>query len=102
MYNAKNTKMKKTIITTIVTVFLALSACEQSAQKDEDTELEHKTEESIHAIKQGDVEILTIDGCQYIVYKEAEGANHAYGYMAHKGNCNNPIHCYQNPNIDKD
>ena len=26
-----------------------------------------------------------------VIYKEIEGNNHAFGYMAHKGNCNNPI-----------
>lgn len=93
--------MKHTIILTITIAFLGLASCEESKPKEEDTELEHKTEETIHAIDKGDVEILAIDGCQYIVYKEADGANLGYGYMAHKGNCNNPIHCYQTRETDK-
>jgi hypothetical protein len=70
------------------------SSCEQSVQKEEDTTLESETEQMLHSIKEDDVEILSIDGCQYIVYKETIGANHSFGYLAHKGNCNNSIHCY--------
>ncbi len=77
----------------LVVVLLTSMGCEQSPKKDEDTPLEHQTEISIHDVKKDDVEILLIDGCEYIVYKEADGANRAYGYMSHKGNCNNPIHC---------
>lgn len=35
---------------------------------------------------------ITYDGCQYIIYKERADANSSYGFMAHKGNCSNPIH----------
>jgi len=34
---------------------------------------------------------ITIEGCQYIVYDTSAGYS-GYGYMAHKGNCSNPIH----------
>lgn len=75
-------------------VFSLFVSCETSEKKDEDTPLEHQTEISIHDVKKDDVEILLIDGCEYIVYKESDGANKAYGYMSHKGNCKNPVHCY--------
>lgn len=35
-----------------------------------------------------------MDGCEYIVYKDRIDANESYGFMTHKGNCKNPIHCY--------
>jgi len=77
----------------LVAIFFIIISCEQVPKKDEDSKLEHDTEISIHNIKKDDVEILLIDGCEYIVYKESDGANRAYGYMSHKGNCKNPIHC---------
>lgn len=49
--------MKKKINISIITVLLALTACEQPTEKDEDTKLEHMTEETLHSIKKGDVEI---------------------------------------------
>jgi hypothetical protein len=89
----KENFMKNQFLKLFIIVSFLISGCKQESSKDEDSKLEHETEETIHSIKQGDVEIILIDGCEYIVYKEAEGANHAYGYMAHKGNCSNPIHC---------
>ena len=83
----------KLIYSTFICALLVFG-CEQQKQKKEDSSLESKTEKILHSIKEDDLEILTIDGCQYIVYKETIGANHSFGYMAHKGNCNNPIHCY--------
>lgn len=81
-----------------IPVFLFLitaSGCRQPRPVEEDSPLEHRTESLIDSVKHDDVEILVIDKCQYIVYKEVEGSNRAYGYMAHKGNCNNPVHCYK-------
>lgn len=69
--------------------------CEDEKVIDEDTPLENRTENSIHSVKAGDVEIIVIDDCEYIIYKETDGSNRAYGFMAHKGNCKNPIH-YKN------
>jgi len=36
-------------------------------------------------------DVIEIDGCEYIVYSEMHGYA-GYGFMAHKGNCKNPIH----------
>lgn len=36
---------------------------------------------------------ITYDNCEYLIYKEELDANEAMGFMAHKGNCKNPIHC---------
>ena len=68
-------------------------SCEEQ-KVEEDSSLEHITEELIHNIKDGDLEILEIEGCEYLVYKEHIRANQGFGYLAHKGNCKNPIHCY--------
>ena len=81
-------------------ILIFFSACEKKKVIDEDTSLEHETEMRMHNINPGDVEILVIDDCEYIIYKEVEGSNKATGYMAHKGNCKNPIH-YNKPNITK-
>lgn len=37
-------------------------------------------------------ETIMYEGCEYIIYKEQPANNRALGYMAHKGNCSNPIH----------
>ena len=37
--------------------------------------------------------VVNIDGCEYIVYSVTR-ASSGYGFMAHKGNCKNPIHIY--------
>jgi len=70
------------------------SNCEQPKQKEEDSALEHVTEITIHNVHKDDLEILLIDKCEYIIYKESDGANRAYGFMSHKGNCKNPVHCH--------
>lgn len=92
--------MKKTSIIIIGILILAFVSCEDP-KKDEDTPLEHQTEELIHKIKDGDLEILEIDGCEYLIYKEHLSSNQGFGYMSHKGNCKNPIHC-RNQNIESD
>lgn len=84
--------MKNLISTILIVLSIIFTSCEQPKAPEEDTPLEHSTENQIKAIIKGDVEIIVIDNCEYIIYKEIEGNNHAFGYMAHKGNCNNPIH----------
>jgi len=86
--------MKTTIISAILTMSLTLTGC-VLPPPEEDTVIELEMEERIDSIAYGDVEILLFDGCQYIIYKQRDGTNRAYGYMSHKGNCNNPVHFYQ-------
>lgn len=40
-----------------------------------------------------DHRVITIDNCQYIMYDAGSGYS-GNGFLAHKGNCNNPIHIY--------
>ncbi|NNC95364.1 MAG: hypothetical protein HKN92_07350 [Chitinophagales bacterium] len=79
----------------ILIISCAFASCTPAIEGvEEDTPLEHSTELKIHNLEPGDVEILVIDECEYIVYKEKDEGNYAYGYMAHKGNCSNPIHSF--------
>mgnify|MGYP001555556729 CR=1 FL=1 len=57
---------------------LTFLACDGPIQE-EDTPLEHQAEESIHSIQDGDLEILEIDGCEYLVYKEHLSMNQGFG-----------------------
>lgn len=38
-------------------------------------------------------QVIELEDCEYILFDRANG-NQGFGYFAHKGNCNNPIHCY--------
>lgn len=54
----------------------------------------NKTPEGITSkIDYNKFETITFEGCEYIIYKEHPSNNTAMGFMAHKGNCKNPIHC---------
>jgi hypothetical protein len=86
--------MKTIIISTIVTISLTSVSC-VLPPPDEDTVIELEMEERMDSIAYGEVKILLFDECQYIIYKQRDGTNKAYGYMSHKGNCNNPEHYYQ-------
>ena len=79
----------------IICLIFLLTSCTQNQVIDEDSPLEHETEQIIHQIQEGDLEILVIDECEYIVFKDKRGSNHGFGYMAHKGNCSNPLHFYR-------
>jgi hypothetical protein len=35
---------------------------------------------------------VVIDNCEYVLYSSWGGGHKGYGYLAHKGDCNNPIH----------
>lgn len=83
--------LRKLILLILATELLS---CSEPQTIEEDTLLEHQTEVILHNIKEGDMEILFIDECEYIVFKDGMGTNHGFGYMAHKGNCKNPIHIY--------
>jgi len=87
-------KHKQCIIPAIL-LFL-FSACETQTQtqKKEVSQTEFQTEQLINKIDIHDLEVLEIDNCEYIFYKKSPSTNKGYGFMAHKGNCKNPIHYY--------
>ena len=35
--------------------------------------------------------VVRIEGCEYLRFE----TTHSYGVLTHKGNCDNPIHCYR-------
>ncbi|MBD0833648.1 hypothetical protein [Aestuariibaculum sediminum] len=43
-------------------------------------------------IENNNFDVITFEGCEYLIYKEQPSNNKAMGFMAHKGNCTNPIH----------
>ena len=57
-------------VSIILFLFFGLIISCQNKIQDEDDQLEHETEEIIHKIEEGDLEILNIDGCEYIVFKD--------------------------------
>lgn len=67
-----------------------------------ETKTKEKVEEKIvelpkHLINRIDIyqlEVIEIDNCEYIFYKKSPNINMGFGFMAHKGNCKNPIHYY--------
>lgn len=88
----------KEYIFSAVLLFL-LFACQSHTQEKEIEVTEIPTEQLINEIDVHDLEILVIDKCEYIFYKKSPSTNRGYGFMAHKGNCKNPIHfCSNNKN----
>jgi hypothetical protein len=49
-------------------------------------------EQEIKNMKEGQIKVIKYQDCEYIVLKEDKDSNTSYGFMAHKGNCSNPIH----------
>ena len=87
----------------VILLFLFF-ACQpqQHTHKKEVNETNLQTEELINKIDVHDLEILEIDNCEYIFYKKSPSTNKGFGFMAHKGNCKNPIHCYNNRSLPTD
>lgn len=99
----RNTLFKTSLIFAILLVF----SC-KDRMHDEIIEEQQKVQDSINHTMAGKAskipndkfEVLRYDGCEYVIYKEQPDNNKALGFMAHKGNCNNPIHhyvSYENP-----
>lgn len=97
----KNYKQMKLYMIPIILLFL-FSACKQQPQKKEVTKIEVPTEQLINKIDMHDLEIIEIDGCEYIFYKKSPSTNKGFGFMAHKGNCKNAIHCYNDISLPVD
>ena len=91
-------KHKQYIIPAIL-LFL-FSACQPLTQEKDVSEQELETEQLINEIDVHDLEILVIDKCEYIFYKKSPSSNKGFGFMAHKGNCKNPIHFYSRNKSD--
>ncbi len=92
--------MKKLQFSIITILLFLFSACETQAPIKEVKEIEVPTEQLINKIDVHDLEIIEIDGCEYIFYKKSPSTNKGFGFMAHKGNCKNPIHFYSRSRKD--
>lgn len=90
-----------TYLLPIIFLFL-FSSCEQQTKMKKESKTEIKTEDLIENIKVGDFDILEIDNCEYIIYKKSPNRNIGFGFLAHKGNCKNPIHYHNNISLPID
>ena len=91
-------KMKMKIILFCNLIICAVCSCEGKPEQTIPTQNsnihELPIESEIKNIPFSKMTIITFDDCEYLIYKEEHDANETMGFMAHKGNCNNPIHCY--------
>jgi hypothetical protein len=82
--------MKGNISIWIFVVFLF--SCQSDIEKG-NGEIENTRE--LKTIPPNKVEVMVYEGCEYILYREDADSNSSFGFMAHKGNCSNPIHEYK-------
>ena len=72
---------------------MVLLSCQTKTETESSkTENPTNTDEKIKAIPPNRIKVITYDDCEYLIYKDEADGNSGYGFMAHKGNCSNPIH----------
>lgn len=86
--------MRNTLLICAICTLGLLIGCEKETEQENDAEVEELVKLSLREAAHEHVEIVVIDGCEYILYKETGNQNQGYGFMAHKGNCKNPIHVH--------
>lgn len=69
----------------------------QAERQIHEDSIRNTIEGKLSAIPSNTLETITIEDCEYLVFKEEIDNNSAMGFMAHKGNCQNPIH---KPDLD--
>jgi hypothetical protein len=83
------TKLKSLFILCLVICFL--SSCTEKVEvivtKEEKAAIEETKKKQNQQRVESSFHIITLDGCEY--YK---ASGFGVGFMAHKGNCKNPIH----------
>jgi len=85
--------MKIFKISFVIILFFLNISCIEKPIPDEDCHIEQHGESIIKNLEIGDLEILVIDSCEYLVIAEDfKKSPKGFGFMAHKGNCKNPIH----------
>lgn len=72
------------LVAFLVIILAALTACSREASK--------VYNQALFQERVDGALIIQLDGCQYYVIDQAYGAA-----FFHKGNCTNPIHCYNTP-----
>lgn len=78
----------------VLNIILFAIGCGQMSTAEHKKLHDEKIESQIHKIPMDKLEVIEIDGCEYIFLKDKGSANQGFGYMAHKGNCKNPIHSH--------
>jgi hypothetical protein len=91
----RSSTLKKSLSLAIFGILLITIGCDRKKDQEEDSVIEQMTETALHNAQNKDAEVIVIDGCEYIIYSIKKDYNDGYGFMAHKGNCNNPIHIYR-------
>ena len=80
-------------LTTIVLIVVLLASCSLEDNSSDIELFENEfTVQEITNLPQNNLSVFVYEGCEYIIYKVDKDANSSYGFMAHKGNCSNPIH----------
>ena len=69
----------------------ALLAC-NAKQEESGSPVEEEAERVLKGIHGDHFEIVSIDGCEYLIYEHSARSNQGFGFMSHKGNCSNPVH----------
>lgn len=89
--------MKANINALVLCLLFLLSACEYQPRKIEETDMRQDSiAKQLKEIPFGVLKTIEIEGCEYLMFKQEIDANESMGFMAHKGNCKNPIHCAEN------
>lgn len=78
----------------LLATLLFFTSCETKTKEKVEEKIVELPKHLINSIDVHQLEIIEIDGCEYIFYKKSPNINMGFGFMAHKGNCENPIHHY--------
>ncbi|MFH4967490.1 hypothetical protein V8G61_04720 [Gaetbulibacter sp. M240] len=96
--------MKKILKYLMIVISLISFSCKDKLhdqileeQKKEQDSISKTPEGITSKIENNHFEVITFEGCEYLIYKEQPSNNKAMGFMAHKGNCSNPIHNTRSP-----
>ena len=82
----------KTILS-ITLIMLVIISCDLQESRTVNPKSDNDSiEQEMKDIPENKLTLIVYDGCEYIIYKEDRDANSSYGFMAHNGNCSNPIH----------
>lgn len=92
-------RAKNNFVIALLTIPLLMASCKDRGYEQmllERQRVEDSIAQSIEGktarIPKDHFETIVFEGCEYLIYKEEPDSNSAFGFMAHKGNCRNPIH----------
>lgn len=82
----------KILLGTLILLF-TLCSCDSELRKNDSSSKDvNSIESKIINIPEHELTVVLFEECEYIIFKEEKDSNTSYGFMAHKGNCKNPIH----------